>query len=78
MSSESYVGKVYVDDRADLTNPSAPDSAQSDKNKVVRHSELPEGTRVIFPDTMVTMDYREDRLNLHVDNENVVTRQRMG
>lgn len=79
MSSESsYIGKTYVDDRKDLTDDRANDSAQSDKNSVVRHSELPEGTRVIKPDTMVTMDFNENRLNLEVDEGNVITGTRRG
>jgi len=34
--------------------------------------------RWIGPDTMVTMDYREDRLNLHLDARNRVTRVACG
>jgi hypothetical protein len=34
--------------------------------------------RWIGPDTMVTMDYREDRLNLHLDARNRVTRINCG
>lgn len=30
--------------------------------------------RVIGPDQAVTMDYREDRLNMHIDGKNRVTR----
>lgn len=74
----SYVGKKYIDDRSDLVNDNAPDAAQTDKNNEVRHSELPEGTRVIGPDDFVTMDYKEDRLNLHIDNNKVVTKAKMG
>lgn len=74
----SYVGKLYVDDRKDLVENTSPDSTQSDKDKVVRHTELPEGTRIITPDTMVTMDFRQDRLNLHIDEDNKVVKQRMG
>ena len=77
-SMQSHVGKTYVDDRADLVDDRAPDGKQSDKNKVVRHSELPEGTRIIGPDTMVTMDFNENRWNLHVDGNNVVKKVRQG
>lgn len=28
--------------------------------------DLPEGTRVIYPDTVVTMDYRPDRMNITI------------
>lgn len=75
---ESLVGKVYIDDRSELIDSRAPDSKQSDKQTEVRHSELPEGTRVIGPDTMVTMDYRPDRWNLHVDENNVVKKVKQG
>ena len=34
--------------------------------------------RVIPPDTMVTMDHREDRLNIEVDAKNVITKLRCG
>lgn len=75
MSSHSdhtnYVGKKYIDDRDQST-------AQSDPSKEVRHTELPEGTRIIHPDDMVTMDFREDRLNLYVDDNDIVTKQRCG
>jgi len=34
--------------------------------------------RVIKPGMMVTMDYREDRINIHVDAENVITSVKCG
>ncbi len=34
--------------------------------------------RVIPPDTAVTMDYREDRVNIDVDKDNIVTNVRCG
>ena len=72
------VGKTYVDDQSDFIDKSVTDARQTDKNEVVRHSELPEGTRVIGPDTMVTMDFKADRWNLHVDENNKVTKVRQG
>lgn len=36
--------------------------------------DLPHGTRIIPPGTMVTMDYQEDRLNLDIDEANRITR----
>lgn len=77
MTSEnlkSLIGKTYVDDRAELVDNTAPDSRQTNKETIVRHSELPEGTRVIGPNTMVTMEYKEDRWNLHVDDNNKVVK----
>ncbi len=35
---------------------------------------LPPGTRIIAPDTAVTMDYRPERLNIEHDATEVVTR----
>lgn len=68
----AHIGKHYVDDREELVDSTVPDGNQTDKNSVVRHSELPENTRVLGPNSMATMDYNEDRWNLHVDEENVV------
>lgn len=34
--------------------------------------------RVIRPDQLVTMDHREDRLNLHLDANDVIVRVRCG
>ena len=36
--------------------------------------ELPEGSRVIFPTTPVTMDFREERLNVEVDKSDTIAR----
>lgn len=39
---------------------------------------LPEGARVIGPDSLVTQDYRPDRLNVSTDQAGVVTRLTCG
>jgi len=39
---------------------------------------LPPKTRVIAPGTAVTKDYRPDRLNIHLDGSNVITRLSCG
>jgi hypothetical protein len=75
---QSTVGKTYVDDRLEWIDNTAPERRQTEKSKVVRHSELPEGTRIIGPDTMVTMEYKADRWNLHVDENNKITKVRQG
>ena len=41
---------------------------------VLNDVELPKGTRVLFPTTPATMDYRQDRLNVDVDKKDVITR----
>ncbi|KAH8708902.1 hypothetical protein BB8028_0004g02100 [Beauveria bassiana] len=35
--------------------------------------DLPQETRIIEPGTMVTKDFRENRLNVHVEKDGVVT-----
>ncbi len=41
---------------------------------VLNDAALPEGSRVLFPTTPATMDYREDRLNVSVDKKDIITR----
>lgn len=41
---------------------------------VLNDIDLPQGTRVLFPTTPATMDYREDRLNVSVDKADRITR----
>ncbi|KAF2266823.1 hypothetical protein CC78DRAFT_108700 [Lojkania enalia] len=40
--------------------------------------DLPKEHRVLTPDSMSTMDFRPERLNIHVDNEGTVTNVRYG
>jgi hypothetical protein len=41
---------------------------------VVDRTTFPSGTRIILPDTAVTMDFREERLNVLIDGNAVVER----
>jgi hypothetical protein len=41
---------------------------------VLNEVDLPDGTRVLFPTTPATMDYREDRTNVTVDKTDTITR----
>jgi hypothetical protein len=41
---------------------------------VLNDVDLPEGTRVLFPTTPATMDFREDRMNVSVDKNDVIAR----
>ena len=41
---------------------------------VLNDVDLPEGTRVLFPTTPATMDFREDRMNVTVDKADTITR----
>jgi len=65
-----WVGKRYVDDRKA--------ERHEDDYNIVKHSDLPEGTRVLHPDSMWTMDYNPDRVNVHVDDDCIITKVRNG
>ena len=41
---------------------------------VLNDADLPEDTRVLFPTTPATMDYREDRMNVEVDKADTIAR----
>lgn len=66
-----YVGKVLVDDTQDI-------HSEADPAREVLKSQLPEGTRVIREGDFVTMDFDPERLNLYINDESVITRQRHG
>lgn len=51
------------------------DQATVDRIRVETHSK---GVRVIKPGMAVTMDYREDRVNIDVDAENRIVKVRCG
>lgn len=40
----------------------------------INQAALPAGTRIIYPDTAVTRDYRKDRMNVYVNGEGEVSR----
>jgi hypothetical protein len=41
---------------------------------VLNDAALPEGTRVLFPTTPATMDYRSERMNVEVDGSDTIVR----
>ncbi len=45
---------------------------------VLNDVDLPEGTRVLFPTTPATMDYREDRMNVSVGKDDVISKVTCG
>lgn len=45
-----------------------------EKSVVLEGLSLPKDTRIIPPDTAVTMDYRPDRLNIELDAKDRITR----
>lgn len=63
----NYIGKTLITDHT-----LCPDSND------ILINELPPGTRVIKPDTVVTMDFKPERLNIHVDHENKIIKQTTG
>ncbi len=46
---------------------------QGKAETVLYDTRLPEGRRIIHPDTAVTRDYRADRLNIHIDAQGRIT-----
>ena len=46
--------------------------------KNVKDVKLPENTRVINPDTLVSMDFKENRLNVHTDKHGKIIKQTIG
>ncbi|CAO3590925.1 unnamed protein product [Absidia cylindrospora] len=57
------VGKIIVGDEAVISIPAG---------KFVRASELPTSHRILGKNSVATMDYRPDRLNIHVDDDKKV------
>lgn len=49
------------------------ESAADDGQQNFCKRELPQQTRIIEPGTMVTKDLNENRLNVHVEKDGVVT-----
>ncbi|KAG2179066.1 hypothetical protein INT43_001916 [Umbelopsis isabellina] len=59
--SKKLVGKTFVDDGAEHN---------LSEDQVFRRKDLPKMHRVLGPDSMMTMDYRPERLNVRVDDSN--------
>ncbi|CEG80156.1 hypothetical protein RMATCC62417_14530 [Rhizopus microsporus] len=56
---EKLVGKYIVEDDAPTT---------LSEGEYVRVKDLPKPNRVLFANSIITMDYRTERLNVHVDD----------
>lgn len=69
-SYPTYIGMKVIDD---LDN----HAVECGENEIL-WSKLPAKTRVITPDSFVTMDYDPTRLNLYVTEEYIVTKQKCG
>lgn len=64
---KNYIGKKIVQNQKENINVNC-----------IKQSSLPTGTRLIKPDTMITMELVKDRLNLYLDDHNVVIKQTIG
>ncbi|KAJ3357767.1 hypothetical protein GGF32_000849 [Allomyces javanicus] len=49
-------------------------SAQATNENQVTEAELPPVHRILSKNSIMTMDYRTDRLNVHIDDDNKITR----
>ncbi|KAL1925140.1 uncharacterized protein VTP21DRAFT_23 [Calcarisporiella thermophila] len=67
--SQKLVGKKYVENEV---------SASEQRDQTFTKHDLPEEHRVLKPNSFVTLDYRENRLNVHLDDDNVCTRVQFG
>ncbi|GAA5808749.1 hypothetical protein MFLAVUS_002144 [Mucor flavus] len=61
---DKLVGKVILNDDEET-------SLKTDE--CIRRKELPKPNRVLSPNSIMTMDYRPERLNIHVDHTMRVT-----
>ena len=66
---ESLIGLKFID------SPAAPSSPTEG---LLTRSQLPKNSRVIPKGYVVTMDYQEDRLNLHLDEKGIVSKVKKG
>ncbi|KAK2755883.1 hypothetical protein FQN54_005679 [Arachnomyces sp. PD_36] len=62
---------------AKLVGKKLTDSSSGDVNAFSK-TELPQNHRVLPPGQMATMDFKPDRLNVHVNDEGTVERVRFG
>ncbi|RKP07145.1 hypothetical protein THASP1DRAFT_31043 [Thamnocephalis sphaerospora] len=63
---KSLIGKILVED-------DAPIPCDVPSSQVVRHSDLPEKHRIIKPGMVYTTDFVEDRLNVKVKEDGLIT-----
>ncbi|RCH96702.1 hypothetical protein CU098_009192 [Rhizopus stolonifer] len=61
---DKLVGKIILDDEQETA---------LSEGEYVRRKDLPKPSRVIPKNSMITMDFRPDRLNVHVDDRKKIT-----
>lgn len=66
------VGLRYMDTEDEAIASTLP------RNKIVTREQLPLVHRVIPPGSMVTMDYRRERMNVHLDENDTVKKVKYG
>ncbi|KAG9290432.1 hypothetical protein G9A89_007163 [Geosiphon pyriformis] len=65
------IGKQFVPE-----NESVPTGVPTEQ--IIRKSDLPSKHRVLGPNAITTRDFIQDRLNVHVDNSNVIKSVNIG
>jgi hypothetical protein len=68
---QRLVGKRFAEDDEILP-------ADISQDQIVRRRDLPKTHRVIKPNEMITADYRSDRLNIRLDENNRIIRTDFG
>jgi peptidase inhibitor I78 family protein len=66
------VGLRYMDTEDEAVASTLP------RNRIVTREQLPLVHRVIPPGSMVTMDYRMERMNVHLDEHDIVKKVKYG
>jgi hypothetical protein len=64
----SWIGKTLV----------RKTEAQAAVDGVVLETTIPQPYRVLLPDSMMTMDFNPERINVHVDDSNKIQKVRRG
>lgn len=64
---KNYIGKKIIQDEKENINVNC-----------IKQSSLPKNTRIINPNSMITMEFIKDRINLYIDNHNIVIKQTIG
>lgn len=77
---QHYIGMLYIGPNhiVNTVNSNTARINTGSATSVLNHSDLPLGTRVLGPNSIATMDYRPNRLNIHIDSNGIVQRVNYG